>query len=325
MSKAPLKYVKGDKRRYAGEVPPERQQFADLMKTCFANFWHVNEIKDLVPCREDYKNSSPEVKHFFEILVSMFSQLDAIINEAISSNVPDIEAYDIVNLYKLIETVEVVHQQAYSLQLETIIDDKEVARKLRDSIQYLDSIKELVQWIKKNTEKDDSPTNFAKRIFINMLIEGVIFAGAFAGIDYLLDNNIMVALGVINNWIARDENTHVLMGYYVYSEILDDCKLSTKEVHKLTKEVIAIAEKINGDLCPSPMDAMNKTLLTQYSKYMSDILLEKLGYLTVYNVKNPFSFTEKNRWDKIVNNFERVNTQYESNSSFEEINYQKYL
>jgi ribonucleotide reductase beta subunit family protein with ferritin-like domain len=65
---------------------------------------------------------------------------------------------------------------------------------------------------------------------------------------------------------------------------------------------------------------MNSNLMTQYIKFVADRLVVNLGYQSIYNVSNPFSFMEHISLESKNNFFENRTSEYQKASTKTETN-----
>lgn len=312
---APLKYVVGDDRLHDAGAPNERLNFVEHTIKCRANIWTEGEIRGISEDRKEYEHMlSADEKIIFHGFTAVFSELDAIINESIESNLQDIASYDIKQQYIVEEFAELVHQKAYSKHLEGTITDPKIREDVRNSIKTYKSINRLVKWFRDNTKRDlFDKYSFSKRILIKTLVEGVVFAGAFACVYYFGYLGKMTSLFTTNKWIIKDENTHVETSFMIWDIINKDHKISDVEAVKIVEELVDIVKELNGEMCPVRLPELNSDLLNEYTQHMTNLITTRLGIGKLYTAENNLGFMPKINFDSITNNFETASAEYEQN------------
>ena len=81
-------------------------------------------------------------------------------------------------------------------------------------------------------------------------------------------------------------------------------------MYKIIDEAVNIEIEFIIDSLKVNLLGINKELMIQYIKYVSDRLLIQLGYNKLYNTNNPFSFMQLISIDNKVNFFEKKNNAY---------------
>ena len=106
-----------------------------------------------------------------------------------------------------------------------------------------------------------------------------------------------------NQLISRDEKLHTDFAVLLYTKYLEN-KLSTKEVHDMFKEAVAIEIEFVTESLPCNLIGMNKELMKEYIKFVADFLLTQLGEPKIWSVSNPFPFMEQISMEGKTNFFE---------------------
>ena len=88
-------------------------------------------------------------------------------------------------------------------------------------------------------------------------------------------------------------------------------KLTEKEVHELFKEAVDIEIKFITESLKCSLLGMNANKMTEYIKFVSDRLLNQLGYSKLYNIGEcPFKFMEPIGLESKTNFFEQRVSDY---------------
>ena len=76
--------------------------------------------------------------------------------------------------------MEQIHNETYSLLINTYISNKEEKEQLFNAVENFDCIKKKADWAMKYM--DDKVNNFAARLVAFAVVEGIFFSSAFASI-----------------------------------------------------------------------------------------------------------------------------------------------
>jgi ribonucleotide reductase beta subunit family protein with ferritin-like domain len=79
---------------------------------------------------------------------------------------------------------------------------------------------------------------------------------------------------------------------------------------ELFKEAVEIEKDFITESLPCALIGMNGELMKQYIEYVADRLALQLGYDTIFNATNPFSFMERISLESKDNFFEKRVTSY---------------
>ena len=173
--------------------------------------------------------------------------------------------------------------EMYSQLIDTYIQDPEEKMRLFHAVEHFPCIKKKSDWARKWIS--DGRSSFATRLVAFAIVEGIYFSSSFAAIFWIKRKNVLPGLCFSNEYISRDEATHV--------------------DHAVEIEIEFITEAI-----PCRMIGMNSDLMIEYIKYVADRLTLQLGYDKIYNVKNPFDFMEFISLDKKTSFFEHRVSSY---------------
>jgi ribonucleoside-diphosphate reductase subunit M2 len=175
-------------------------------------------------------------------------------------------------------------------------------RKLKQAYQDLQKIKVIASSTSASQQDDDIETFFAqleeprpalaKQILINVIMEGIFFSASFCAIYWIYNQyGKLPGLSKANEFISRDEGMHADYGIMIYRSL--KYKLSPSLVYTIMDEAVAIEADFIRSALPKGLLGMNAKLMTQYVKYVSDQLLQNLGYDKHFGDENPFPFMDK--------------------------------
>jgi ribonucleotide reductase beta subunit family protein with ferritin-like domain len=294
------------KNRYV-LFPIKYDSFWQMYKTAASMFWVPNEV-DLTKDLDDWNNVlNDNEKHFIKNVLAFFSSSDSIVNENLAARflnevqVPEAKAF-----YGFQIAMEVIHQEMYSLMIDTYVKDSEEKNKLFDSIFTVPTIKKKAQWALKWIEDKEAP--FAIRLIAFAIVEGLFFSSSFASIYWLKERGLMPGLCLSNEFISRDEGLHCEFAILLYQYIKN--RIPQERVHEIFKEATEIECEFVADSLRVNLIGMNANLMSDYVKYCSDRLLQQLGYDKLYNVQNPFQFMERIGLSNKTNFFEHYVADY---------------
>lgn len=279
----------------------------EMYKKAQSVFWVPNEV-DLTKDLDDWDNVLNENEKYFILnVLAFFSSSDSIVNENLSARflnevqVPEAKAF-----YGFQIAIEVVHQEMYSLMIDTYVKDSQKKQKLFDSIFTVPTINKKAQWALKWIE--DKESSFATRLIGFAIVEGIFFSSSFASIYWLKERGLMPGLCLSNEFISRDEGLHCEFAILLYSFINN--KLSEEVVHDIIKEATEIECEFVKDSLKVRLIGMNSDLMCDYVRFCSDRLSQQLGYEKIYNVQNPFQFMERIGLSNKTNFFEHYVADY---------------
>lgn len=289
--------------------PIKFPQVWESYKNQMAAFWTAEEI-DFSKDYDDFQKLNENEQHFIRMILSFFAASDTIVNMNLGERFShDVQITEAKIAYDFQKSMEWIHGEVYSLQIDNIIRDKEEKNKALNALANYPCIQKKAQWAYKWIESRDS---FAQRLIAFAIVEGVFFSGAFCSIFWLKKRNVMPGLCDSNELISRDEGMHTSFACLLYSMVND--KLEKETVHAMFREAFEIEKEFICESLPCSMLGMNSDLMTQYIKFVSDRLLLQLGYQKLWNETNPFDFMESISVEGKTNFFESRPTQYQKAS-----------
>jgi ribonucleotide reductase beta subunit family protein with ferritin-like domain len=199
----------------------------------------------------------------------------------------------------------------YSLLIDTFIEDPQRKIELFNAIQTIPCITKKANWAIKWIDK---ARPFAERLVAFTVVEGIFFSGSFCSIFWLKSKGKMTrALGLSNEFIARDEGLHTDFGVLMYHKLRN--KLTRERVAEIITEAVEIEREFICDSLPCALVGMNSDLMYTYIKFVADRLFVQLGYEKEYNVENPFDFMNNIALSGKTNFFEKRATEYQNASA----------
>ena len=255
-----------------------------MYKQHVASFWTTDEI-DLSRDLDDWKNKlNHNEKHFISMILAFFAGADGIVVENLAERfcrevtLPEARCF-----YSFQMAMESIHQETYSLLIDTYITDPTTKQQLFTAHAVIPSIQRKALWAQRYI---GSTATFAERLVAFAAVEGIFFSGSFCAIFWLRKRGFMPGLTFSNELICRDEGMHCTFACSLYSKL--ENKLDQRIIYAIINEAVQIEKGFICDALPVSLIGMNSNLMAQYIEFVADKLLIDLGYKPLYYTKNPF-------------------------------------
>ena len=305
----------------------------EFYKNHISTFWTPEEIP-ISDDLNDWNNKLNDNERFFiKNVLAFFAASDGIVNENIVLNFyNEVELPEARSFYTVQMMIESIHNETYSLLIDTYIRDSSEKTHLLNAIDTIPAVKRkadwAIKWIQEGSSIIDSlpdgflntfkklqteltqnnsdnielintlqyftktRPSFAQRLIAFICVEGIFFSGSFCAIYYLNSRGLMPALSLSNQFISRDENLHTTFAIELYSMLTDSEKIDRETIYTIFKEAVEIEKEFVIDSLPVSMLGMNSKLMSEYIEFVADRWIVMLGYEKLYNTDNPFSFME---------------------------------
>jgi ribonucleoside-diphosphate reductase subunit M2 len=269
-------------------------------------FWRAEEL-DLSKDLAHWDGLSSDEKHFIKMILAFFAASDGIVLENLAMRfMNDVQLSEARAFYGFQIAMENIHNESYSLLIETYVKDKEEKQKLLNAITTYPCIKKKADWAQKWIH--DNRSSFATRLVAFACVEGIFFSGAFCSIFWLKKRGLMPGLTFSNELISRDEALHCEFAVLLHSKLVK--QISKSRLHEIIKEAVEIEIEFICEALPCRLIGMNSQLMSQYIQFVADRLCLQLGHDKIYNVSNPFDFMELISLESKVNFFEKHQDAY---------------
>jgi ribonucleoside-diphosphate reductase subunit M2 len=286
--------------------PIKHNDIWEMYKKQVDCFWRAEEI-DLTKDLKDWDILSQDEKHFISMILAFFAASDGIVLENLAIRfMNDVQVSEARAFYGFQIAMENIHNETYSLLIETYIKNSEEKHRLFNAIEHFPSIKKKSDWAQKWIH--DNRSSFATRLVAFACVEGIFFSGAFCSIFWLKKRGLMPGLTFSNELISRDEALHCEFAVLLYSKLVK--KMDKARIHEIIKEAVEIETEFICDALPCRLIGMNSQMMTQYIQFVADRLCLQLGYKKIYNVINPFNWMELISLEGKTNFFEKRNDSY---------------
>jgi len=286
--------------------PIQDDSIWQMYKKQVDSFWVPQEVglsQDLA----DWKKLSDDERHFISMVLAFFAGSDGIVQDNLAARfMGDVQLSEARAFYGFQIAMESIHNEMYSILIDTYITDPEHKDRLFNAIDNYSCIRRKADWAKKWIA--DNRSSFAARLVAFACVEGIFFSSSFASIYWIKKRGLMPGLTFSNELISRDEALHTEFAVLLYTKLYK--KLNKKRVYEIIQEAVEIEKEFILEAIPCRMIGMNAKLMSQYIEFVADRLALQLGYDKIYGSVNPFDFMELISIETKVNFFERTNSEY---------------
>jgi len=266
---------------------PELWQF---YKKAEASFWTAEEV-DLGQDKQHWNNLDAGEKYFLSRVLAFFATSDGIVAENLMERFgKEVTLPEARFFYAFQGAIESVHQEMYSLLLETYVEDPQERSELTRAHETLACVKAKADWAQSWTADKDA--SFASRLVAFTAVEGIFFSGSFASIFWLRKRGVLPGLGFANELISRDEGLHCDFACALYQRLDKEDRLSDDEATAIITDAVAVELAFVTEALPVTLVGMNADLMCEYVRFVADRLLGALGHPKAYGATNPFDFME---------------------------------
>jgi len=282
---------------------PEIQDMAIKQRTAM---WFPDEI-DLENDMTDWQNLTANEQNIIKGVQAFFATSDGIVSENLAIHfLQKVQCAEARLFYSYQIGIEAVHAETYAKTLRQFVPDVEEQKELFNAIQTHPGIQRKAQWALSYI--NDENLLFRERLISMVCVEGIFFSSSFAIIFWLKSRGLMPGLTHSNELISRDEGLHSEFGCLLH----DLLKYKTPQVtvHKIFREAVDAEIYFVTNALPSDVLGLSRQSLITYVKYVADYWLKRLGYTTLFFVKNPLPFMESICVEGKTNFFERRVSEY---------------
>lgn len=264
-------------------------KFWDMYKKQINAIWFPEEL-DFSSDYDAFLLLDENKQHTIKMILAFFSNSDGLVNFNIQQNLLNDFDKEIEYTYIFQMFMEQIHNETYSLMIETLIRDPNEKEKLFNSLNDIEIIKEISEWGLKYS--NDKNITLKEKILVFICFEGIMFSGAFAFIYWLKQfmngKKLMLGLQKSNEFISRDEGMHVEFGINVFHHLSD--YIESSKLTNIILECVELTQKFNNEVLKIKQVGMNLLMMNSYTEYMADRIFVEIGLNKYYNSENPFSF-----------------------------------
>lgn len=271
--------------------PIVKKNFWYHYKKQMASLWTTEEV-DFSEDYKDFREVNEHVKHSVKMILAFFANSDGLVNYNIKNNLLNDFSNEITYTYTFQMFMENIHNETYSLMIDTLLKDGQEKDDIFNSLETIDVIKKINEWGLKYSEGDYP---ISVKILVFICFEGIMFSGAFAfiyWIKFVLFQGQTRLKGLIksNELISRDESMHVDFGIDLFSETNLTDNLPVEDIRKIIIECVELTTEFNNEVLQIKYTGMNIDSMNEYTKYMGDRIIVLLGYEKIYKATNNFNF-----------------------------------
>jgi ribonucleoside-diphosphate reductase subunit M2 len=286
--------------------PIQDQDIWQMYKKQVECFWRAEEI-DLSKDTVHWDSLTNQERYFISMILAFFAASDGIVMENLAARfMGEVQLSEARAFYGFQIAMENIHNESYSLLIDTYIKDREEKTTLFKAIDNFPCIKKKADWAIKWI--NDKRSSFATRLIAFACIEGIFFSGAFCSIFWLKKRGLMPGLTFSNELISRDEALHTEFAVLLYNKLVK--KLSKSKIVEIIKDAVEIEKEFICEALPCRLIGMNSDLMSQYIEFVADRLIVQLGHDKIYGTKNPFDFMEMISIEGKTNFFEKRVAEY---------------
>lgn len=296
--------------------PIKKFNFWNLYKKQQKAIWSVEEI-DFCKDYSDFITLDKDKQHVIKIILAFFANSDGLVNYNIKNNFLNCFDNEITYTYIYQMYMENIHNETYSLMIETLIKNEDEKDDLFNSLETNEIIKEISNWGLKYSTGEYS---LAEKILVFICFEGIMFSGAFALIFWIKKNcsngsNILPGLIKSNELISRDENMHVEFGIELFKEQNKNDNISLINITKIILECAELTKLFNKEVLKIRQVGMNEELMNRYTEYITDRIFVEIGLSKYFKTGCPFDFMNTIGMCQKTNFHESRPTEYQKSTN----------
>lgn len=278
----------------------------EMYKKAEASFWTAEEIDLSVDLHDWEHKLNDNERYFIKHVLAFFAASDGIVNENLAVNfMNEVQYPEARCFYGFQIMIENIHSEAYSLLIDTYINDSKEKDYLFHAIDTVPCVSKKAEWALRWITEG----GFAERLIAFAAVEGIFFSGSFCSIFWLKKRGLMPGLSFANELISRDEGLHCDFACLLYTQLVNQLPVET--VQSIIASAVSIEKEFVQDALPVRLIGMNATMMCQYIEFVADRLLVSLGAPKLYNVTNPFDFMDLISMPGKTNFFERRVSEYQ--------------
>lgn len=303
--------------------PIQNDDIEDMYQLQRAAFWTKGDLV-FDDSTTDIASVDDSTKKLINGVLSIFSQFDGLVGEKVDgfTDHPLLKEFkETRRFFHIQNAIEDIHNEVYGLMLIHYVQDIQEREELLKAATDIPVVKKLADWIERESTADD---NLLRKMFINAMVEGVMFQGLFAIIFWVRKTfkGKFHGLVVGNELISRDERLHAEFMVLMINKIKAKLKKSGDHLNwvewfekranllAMMKELFVILEEFYQYFLPERILDIDSNDLLDYTKVWANILLQSVGHNPRYDVENPLDFMDITGVSRKSNFFEKKATEY---------------
>lgn len=290
----------------------------EMYERARAMFWLPSEIK-MSDDVQQWCALSGGMKEFLKHILQFFASSDALVTKNIDISFgTEVTMFEYQAFYRFQGAVEDIHNETYSILLETLVTEEREREKMRNAVQTHPFIRAKTEWIQEYMDPQTKP--FCDRVVAFACMEGICFSASFAAIYWFKKQNLLPGMCAANEFIARDEGLHTDFACLVHARLVNPSQNVLAIVTAATELECAF---VRGALGDDTLPGMTIALMCQHVESVADGLLVKLGHPRHYKVESPFPWmalkdqrSKHNFFEKVVTDYQKVGLEDVSDDCF---------
>ncbi|GBG35026.1 Ribonucleoside-diphosphate reductase small subunit [Hondaea fermentalgiana] len=308
MERTPV-FVNEDAEDRFAILPIKNKDLWDLYKCAVNATWFVHEVTlagDIIVWNDPSMLNDGE-RHFIKTVLAFFVGSDKLVADNINSNfIQEVRMMEAEFFYDHQAFIERIHAEVYANMIAAYVPDEVESDHLFRSLETIPVIKRKGMWADRYANADNA--SFAERLVAFAIFEGVFFSASFASIFYFKKRGLLEGLCTSNDLISRDEALHCRFACLLYSKLIE--KLPEDRVHATFEEAVDIECEFVHEALKVDLIGMNASSMSGYVRFIADFWLRELGYMKLFNAKNPFDWMHLISMESKENFFETRVTNY---------------
>jgi ribonucleoside-diphosphate reductase beta chain len=306
--------IENDSKYTVFPIDPEYLDIWELYKKSIKNIWTVEEV-DFTQDNSDFQKLNTSEQNFIKRILAFFAASDGIVNENLVLNFyNEIQISEVRQLYATQIFIEAIHNECYSLLIDTLIRDSQEKSDLFQAVSTDPSISRKAEWAKKWITNG----TFAQRLIAFLVVEGIFFSASFCAIFWIKNKSILPGLCKSNEWISRDEGLHASTAVMIYNKL--ENKLPEEQIQTILNEAIQLELEFVDSILPKDLLGMKAKSMKEYVKFIGDFWLTQLNCKKLYGVGNPFHFMDKLNLEIKANFFDVKESNYQGSMQRSQFN-----
>lgn len=289
-----------DQEKRYSVFPIKNPDLWDAYKAAEKQTWVAEEVN---LAQDDYDALSDSEKFYLKNILAFFTISDGIVISNLSDNV--IDAVDIMEAefyYRHQMFIEQVHANAYSLMIDTYINDPREKADLFDAMETNPAVRAKAEW----AENWLTDGTFVEKLIAFACVEGIAFSSVFAGVFWFRSRGLMPGLAEMNELILRDESFHYEFALELFrTHVKEEYKPSAERIKSVILSCFETEKKFVEESLPDGLKGMTKEMMVQYVEFVTDVVLKDFTGEIFFGTDNPLSIMQSIGIQSKNNFFER--------------------
>lgn len=285
--------------------PIKNYDLWEYYKQAESQTWNAQEVN---LAQDTYSELSENEKIYLKNILAFFTISDGLVIDNLCDNVIDnVGISEAEYYYRHQSFMEQVHAESYSLLIDTYIKDLQEKEELFNAMATNVAVREKASW----AEYWLTEGSFVEKLIAFACVEGIAFSSVFGGVFWFRSRNKMPGLGEMNELILRDEGHHYEFAVNLYKKyVKEEYKPSKERVQEIILSCFETERLFIEKSMPDGLQGMTKEMMTDYVKFVTDVVLKDFTGKSYFNKKNPLSFMAKIGIGSKHNFFERRTGEY---------------